>query len=77
MTEKLTAAQVIDTVGDLGAERVLQIIDTGATLQELVEARMLATQEEFPPGLAAGLRTEVVHALYDILRADLIERETP
>jgi hypothetical protein len=71
MDNALTAEKVSAIVGDLGAERLLEIIDTGATEQELLEAKVLALQGELPRTPREGVRTPVVHAVYDILRADM------
>ncbi len=75
MDETLTTDAVTDIVGRLSAERILQIIDTGATEKELLEAKIMAAQDDIEGALRSDDREEVVHALYDILRADLIERE--
>jgi hypothetical protein len=75
MDETLTTDAVTDIVGRLSAERILQIIDTGATEKELLEAKIMAAQDDIESALRSDDREEVVHALYDILRADLIERE--
>jgi hypothetical protein len=75
MTERLTSEQVIETVGHLDDERVLEVIDTGATLEELAKAMVLASQVSFPGVSGGNVRIDVVHSLYDILRAGMIERE--
>lgn len=75
MSERMTPERIRQIVGRLSEDRVLQILDTGANEQELIRAKMLAVQQDLGPDEIGGLRTEVVHALYDILRADLIERE--
>ena len=73
MSEQLTHAKIAEIVGELGPERIVQILDTGATERELVEARVVAQQQEWLYADKPGLRTEVVHQLYDILRADLAD----
>lgn len=73
MGDALTTEQVSAIVGNLGVERMLEIIDTGATEQELLEAKILALQGELPRTVRDDLRTPVIHALYDILRADMID----
>jgi hypothetical protein len=73
MTEKLTSERIVEIAGRLGPERIVQILDTGATEPELVEARLVAQAQEWRYADKPGLRTEVVHQLYDILRADLID----
>jgi hypothetical protein len=73
MSETLSRERIIEIVGKLGAERIVEIIDTGASERELVEAKMLALQQEMPSTEIPGVRVDVVHRLYDILRADLID----
>ena len=75
MGGKLTTDRIMDIVGRLSAERIVQIIDTGATEKELLDAKIMAAQEDIEGALRSDDRVEVVHALYDILRADLVERE--
>ena len=75
MTEKLTHEKIAEIVGELGPERIVQILDTGATERELVEARFVAQQQEWVYTDKPDIRTEVVHRLYDILRADLIDQQ--
>jgi hypothetical protein len=75
MSEKLTTDRVTDIVGRLSAERIVQILDTGATENELLEAKIMAGQDDIEGAPRSDDRVEMVHALYDILRADLIERE--
>ena len=73
MTEALTHAKIAEIVGELGPERIVQILDTGATERELIEARIVAQQQEWRYADKPGLRTEIVHELYDILRTDLVD----
>ena len=75
MTAKLNHDRIAEIVGELGPERIVQILDTGATERELVEARYVAQQQEWVYADKPGIRTEVVHQLYDILRADLIDQQ--
>lgn len=75
MSEKLTADRIIDIVGQLSAERIVQVLDTDATEKELLEAKVMAAQEDIEGASRHDARVEVVHALYDILRADMVERE--
>lgn len=73
MTDKLTSEKIVEIAGKLGPERIVQILDTGASEPELIEARLVAQSQEWRYTDKPGLRTEVVHALYDILRADLVD----
>ena len=73
MTETLTKEQIADTVGKLSAEHMVEILETGATLRELVEAKVLAQSQDQYYVEKPGVRSEVVHRLYDILRADMID----
>lgn len=73
MPGTLTRERIVEIVGKLSAERIVEIMDTGANERELLEAKMLAVQQERPFTSAPGLRIEVLHQLYDILRADMIE----
>ena len=75
MSEKLTTDRITDIVGRLSAERIVQILDIGASEKELLEAKIMAAQEDIEGAPRSDARVEVVHALYDILRADLVERE--
>ena len=75
MTETLTRDGIVDIVGRLSAERIVQIFDTGAREKELIEAKIMAAQGDIEGAPRGDVRMEVVHALYDILRADLAERE--
>lgn len=75
MSEKLTRDRITDIVGRLSEERIVQILDTGATETELLEAKLLASQQDLEGVVQSEARVEVLHALYDILRADIIERE--
>lgn len=77
MNSALSRDKVFEIVGNLGTERTLQIIDTGATERELLEAKILALQGELPHAPREDLRMPVVHQLYEILRADMIEPEEP
>jgi hypothetical protein len=75
MTDKLTTDKITEMVGRLSEERIVQILDTGATDTELLEAKLMAAQEDIEGAPRGEARMEVVHALYDILRADMTERE--
>lgn len=75
MTDKLTKDRITEMVGHLSEERVVQIFDTGATETELLEAKLMAAQEDIEGAPRSEARMEVVHALYDILRADMTEDE--
>ena len=75
MSEKLTQDKVTEIVGRLSEERIVQILDIGATETELLEAMLMAEQEDLEGVAQSEARVEVLHALYDILRADIIERE--
>ncbi len=75
MPKDLTPDRIREMVGRLGDERILQIIDTGAIEAELLRAKALAVQENLLLGEEGEMRTEVLHKLYDILRADLVEHE--
>lgn len=69
----LTSERILEIVGWLGPERVQEIINTGASERELVEAKILAQQQDATYTEKSGVRTAVVHRLYDILRADLVD----
>lgn len=73
MSGPLTSERIVQIVGRLGRERVLQIINTGASERELIEAKILAQQQDTAYIEKPGVRTRVVHRLYDILRTDLID----
>lgn len=73
MNETLTKDRIAEIVGKLSAEHVVEILESDATPRELVEAKLLAQQQERPYTPKPGVRTEVVHQLYDILRADMID----
>jgi len=73
MTVKLTHEKIAEIVGELGPERIVQILDTGATERELIEARIVAQLQEWRYTDKPGLRTDIVHELYDILRTDLVD----
>ncbi len=75
MSEELTQDKVTEIVGRLSEERIVQILDTGATETELLEAMLMAEQEDLEGVARSEARVEVLHALYDILRAGIIERE--
>ena len=75
MAERLTRDKIIEIVGGLSEERIVQILDSGATEKELLESMLMASQEDVEGAPRSEARMEVVHALYDILRADTIERE--
>jgi len=74
VTDPLSNERIEEIVGQLSAERILQIIDSGANERELVEARLLAQTQDARYTEKPGVRTAIVHQLYDILRADLIDR---
>jgi hypothetical protein len=66
----LTAEQIIDIAGPLADDRIMAIIATGATVEELEEAAAWADGES---DVMADLRvraTGPVAAVYDILRAE-------
>ena len=73
MTTDLTHEKAVELVGRLGENRIAQIIATGASPAELMEAKILAMQDEYPGTDKEALRSEVVHRLYDLLRVDLPE----
>jgi hypothetical protein len=75
MADKLTTDRITEMVGRLSEERIVQILDTGAIEIELLEAKLMAAQEDIEGAPRSEARMEVVHALYDILRADMTERE--
>lgn len=75
MTQDMTREDAIAIVGDLGAERLTEIVDSGATAEELLEAKVMAVAGDQPRHPHESLRPEIVHRCYDILRADIVERE--
>lgn len=66
----LTHDQVVGIVGRLEDLRVAEIIETGASAAELVEARRWVAGDKRTLGDEQPLRPSIVSRLCDILRAD-------
>ncbi len=67
---RLTHDEVISVTGDLKDSRIAAIVETGATLAELVEAWTWLTEEDY---LGADLERPLAGAVvqvYEILKAD-------
>ena len=75
MNTKLTRARVIEIVGPLDESLIAQVLDAEATPAELEMARVLAEKQDTSDLTGPSVRTPVVHRLYDILRAELPERD--
>jgi hypothetical protein len=67
---QVAAAQIIDIVGPLTDARVLAIIDTGATIEQIEEAATWADGESDVMGDLRVPATGPVAAVYDILRTE-------
>jgi hypothetical protein len=66
----LTAEQIIDIVGPLTDARIMAIIATGATVEEVEEAAAWADGESDVMGDLRLRATGPVAAVYDILRTE-------
>lgn len=66
----LTREQVTDILGRCDDMRVIEIIGTGATPAEVVEAKRWLAGYKRTLGDDQPLRASVVTKLYDILRAE-------
>jgi len=67
---QVTAKQLIDIVGPLTDARVLAIIDTGATIEQIEEAAAWADGESDVMGDLRLPGTGPVAAVYDLLRTE-------
>jgi hypothetical protein len=63
----LTAKQVIDILGHNDDIRVVEIIETGATVAELVEVKRWLAGDRRNLGADQPLRPTIVDELYEIL----------
>lgn len=66
----LAHQQVIDILGHYDDIRVVEIIETGATEAELVEAKRWLAGERRTLGDTQPLRPAIVSELYEILSAE-------
>lgn len=69
MAQKLTSDEVVDILGRMDDLRVIEIIDTGATTGELVEAKRWVEGYKRTLGDDEPMRPSVVTQVCDILRA--------
>ena len=67
---KVTAEQIIDIVGPLTDARVMAVIATGATIEQIEEAATWADGESDVMGDLRLPGTRPVAAVYDILRTE-------
>lgn len=67
---KLTHDQVVDTLGRMDDLRIAEIIATGATLPELIEAKRWVAGYKRTLGDEDDMRPSVVTRLCDILRTE-------
>jgi hypothetical protein len=67
---QVTAEQIIDIVGPLTDARVMAIIATGATIEQIEEAATWADGESDVMGDLRLPTTSPVAAVYDILRTE-------
>jgi hypothetical protein len=67
---QVTAEQIIDIVGPLTDARVMAIIATGATIEQIEEAAAWADGESDVMGDLRLAATSPVAAVYDILRTE-------
>lgn len=70
---KLTSDEVVDIVGNLDDLRIAEIIGTGATAAEVVEAKRWAAGYQRTIADHEDLRPSVVAKVTDLLRADEAE----
>lgn len=70
MTTTVTAKEVMEIAGPLDDLRVLQIVDTGATAAEVLEARAWTIGDRRSIGGDEPLREAIVELVFDILRAE-------
>lgn len=66
----LTHEQVVEVVGDIGDDRIVEIIATGAALDELVEAFAWLSEDDYLGATLERDRSGTVGRLIDILTAD-------
>ena len=72
---KLTPETVTDILGRCDDMRMVEILDTGATPAEVMEAKRWADGDDRTLGDDQALRASVVTRLWDILTADEPDRE--
>jgi hypothetical protein len=66
----LTRQQVTEVIGQADDEHLVEIIETGATLAELIEARLWMAGQRRTLGDQQPLRPTIVEEVYDILCAE-------
>ena len=66
----VTREQVVDTLGRLDDLKIAEIIATGATPAEVVEAKRWLAGDKRTLGDEEPLRPSVIGAVCDLLRAD-------
>jgi hypothetical protein len=67
---QLTRDEVIHIVGPMAEERIVEIIETGATAPELTEAFLRLNAEDDQHGALAHPVSGVIARLIEILEAD-------
>ncbi len=75
MDDALTRAQIVDAVGHIDEDQIETILAAGATAAELEMARILADKQDTSDASPPDVRMDVVHRLYDVLRAELPDTE--
>ncbi len=70
MSAKLTRDQVIETLGPLEDLKIAEVIGTGATHAELVEAKRWVAGDKRTLGDDDPMRPSVVTRLCDIIRTE-------
>ncbi len=71
----ITRMEIRQILGPIDEDRIVAVLDVGATATEVLEAKLLAEADQPPPGHHPEGRTAIVHRIYDILRAGMPERE--
>lgn len=71
----ITREEIRRILGPIDEDRIIAILDVGATAAEVEAAKTLADANQPPPGRDPVGRTAIVHRVYDLLRADLPEPE--
>ena len=69
-TRTITPEDVIQVIGRIEDERIVAIVATGGTLEQLEEAAMYAEQEDDVMGELRKPLTGAVADIYDILTRD-------
>jgi hypothetical protein len=72
---KVTREEIIEIVGRIADDRIVEIIATGATAAEIAEAFAWLSEDEYLGGELEKPLSGRVERVYDILRADEPEWE--